>query len=578
MPAYARKCAKIHKLIYGIFMTNDMDSPLFLDNGRFDGLSAGRSKRILRFFGGMILHVIVWDIVLARIPFIGWRARRTRTNRHRKMSRQFRVLAVEMGGVMIKLGQFLSSRVDVLPHEITDELKGLQDEVPAVPSDQVFAIMRAELGDLDARFAHIEAEPIAAASLGQAHRGWLLPEETDDTYGKAVVVKVQRPFIEEMVRVDLSALSVVAHWLMRYKPIRKRADVPALLDEFSRTLWEELDYESEADNAQRFAQIHADNPRMYIPAIYRQHSTKRVIVLENVETLKIGDMEALTNVDIDPKEVADALLEAYFKQVFIEGFFHADPHPGNLFVRPLPDWDLATEASRPFKLIFIDFGMVGRVPSLMGANLRKIMIAVTMRDARQLTEAYQDLGFFLPGADTERIIEAQTVLLDRIWGRKLLDLANPDPKEVQELTAQFRDLLFDFPFQIPQDFIYLGRALGMVSGLISQLDPEINPWYTIEKYGEELIQRQGASALGEMSWEVLLEGIRPYLEMPPRILRLLEMAESGRLTIQQKPDAATKRQQERLESRLNRLSWSILGAAGMLSATLLYIFRKNNNR
>lgn len=557
-------------------MTNDIDSPLFLENGHFDGLSAGRSRRILRFFGGMIVHVIVWDLVLARVPLLGWRARQTRTSRHRKMSRQFRVLAVEMGGVMIKLGQFLSSRVDVLPSEITDELKGLQDEVPAVPSDQVFAIMRAELGDLEKRFAHIEAEPIAAASLGQAHRAWLLPEDTDDTYGKAVIVKVQRPFIEEMVRVDLSALAVVATWLMRYKPIRKRADVPALLDEFSRTLWEELDYEAEADNAERFAQIHAGNPRMTVPVIYREHSTKRVIVLENVETLKIGDMEAMTNVDIDPKEVADALLEAYFKQVFIEGFFHADPHPGNLFVRPLPDWDPETEKSRPFKLIFIDFGMVGRVPSLMGDNLRKIMIAVTMRDARQLTEAYQDLGFFLPGADTERIIEAQTVLLDRIWGRKLLDLANPDPKEVQELTGQFRDLLFDFPFQIPQDFIYLGRALGMVSGLISQLDPEINPWYTIEKYGEELIQQQGASALGEMSWEVLWEGIRPYLEMPPRILRLLEMAESGRLTVQQKPDAATKRQQERLESRLNRLSWSILGAAGMLSATLLYIFRKSN--
>lgn len=577
-------------------MTNEIDSPRFLENGRFDGshaelvegLSAGRSRRILSFFGGLILHVIVWDLVLARVPIIGWRARQTRISRHRKMSRQFRVLAVEMGGVMIKLGQFLSSRVDVLPREITDELKGLQDEVPAVPSAEIFAILRAELGDLDLRFAHIEAEPIAAASLGQAHRAWLRPQKAGETYGKAVIVKVQRPFIEEMVRVDLGALRVVAHWLMRYKPIRKRADVPALLDEFSRTLWEELDYEAEADNAERFAQIHAGNPRMAIPKIYRHHSTKRVIVLENVETLKIGAMQALLDAEIDPKAVADALLEAYFKQVFIEGFFHADPHPGNLFVRPLPEWDPALRQAqgqaqgqaggRPFKLIFVDFGMVGRVPSLMGDNLRKIMIAVTMRDARQLTEAYQDLGFFLPGADTERIIEAQTVLLDRIWGRKLLDLANPDPKEVQELTGQFRDLLFDFPFQIPQDFIYLGRALGMVSGLISQLDPEINPWYTIEKYGEELIQQQGASALGEMSWEVLLEGIRPYLEMPPRILRLLEMAESGRLSVQQKPDAATLRQQERLENRLNRLSWSILGAAGMLSATLLYIFRKSNKK
>ncbi len=549
--------------------TSNSPPPQLFDNGRY--------RRILRFFGGMILHVIWWDLIFSRIPILGWRASQTRSERYRRWSRRFRIMAIEMGGVMIKLGQFLSSRVDVLPREITDELKGLQDEVPPVPTPEIFAIMRADLGALSQRFAFIEEEPIAAASLGQAHRAWLLPEKEGAEYGKPVVIKVQRPRIEEMVRVDLSALQVVARWVMRYPPIRRRADAPALMDEFARTLWEELDYESEAGNAERFAQIHADNPRIYIPRVYREHSTKRVIVLENVETLKIGESETLNAQGIDTKEVADALLEAYFQQVFLEGFFHADPHPGNMFVRPLPR-EKSGAGGRPFLLIFVDFGMVGRVPSLMGDNLRKIMIAVTRRDARQLTEAYQDLGFFLPGADTERIIEAQTVLLDRIWGRKLLDLANPDPKEVQELTSEFRDLLFDFPFQIPQDFIYLGRALGMVSGLISQLDPEINPWYQIEKYGEQLIRRQSTADFGELGWETLLEGIRPYLEMPPRILRLLEMAESGRLTVQQKTDPATVRRQERLERRLSRLSWSVLGAAGMLSATLLYIFRRSNDK
>jgi len=536
-----------------------------------------RFRRIISFFSRIIIHVIWWDMIFSQIPIIGFRARQTRAMRHRKWAARFRLLAVEMGGVMIKLGQFLSARVDVLPKEITDELKGLQDEVPEVPWGQVEVIIRSELGDPSAHFAFIEEEPIAAASLGQAHRAWLLPGSEDQQLGEPVVVKVQRPNIEKMVRVDLSALNVVARILMRYPPIRRRADVPALLDEFSRTLWEELDYESEADNALRFAQIHADNSRIGIPQVYQEHSSRRVLVLENVETLKVADIAALINVGIDPKEVANVLLEAYFKQVFQEGFFHADPHPGNLFVRPLANWD-GEPGQRPFILIFVDFGMVGHIPSLMGDNLRKVMIGVMQRDARQLTEAYQDLGFFLPGADTERIIEAQSILLDHIWGRKLLELSRPDPKEVQELATEFRDILFDFPFQIPQDFIYLGRALGMVMGLISQLDPNINPWYQIEKYGRELMFQDGGDNVRELSREMLLEGIRPYLNMPPRILRLLEMAEKGRIVVQNKPDPAAMKQQATIEKRLSQLSWSILGAAGMISASLLYLIKRQNKQ
>ncbi len=534
-----------------------------------------RFRRIISFFSRMILHIIWWDLFFSQVPVFGLRARQTRSRRHRKWAARFRLLAVDMGGVMIKLGQFLSTRVDVLPMEITDELKGLQDEVPEVPWEQVQAIIVGELGDPADRFAAIEEEPIAAASLGQAHRAWLLPNSDEHAQGEPVVVKVQRPHIENMVRVDLSALDIVARILMRYPPIRKRADVPALLDEFSRTLWEELDYESEADNALRLAQIHASNKNIYIPYVYREHSSRRVLVLENVETLKVADVAALINVGIDPKKVATILLDAYFKQVFQEGFFHADPHPGNLFVRPLKNWD-GEPGQRPFLLIFVDFGMVGHIPNIMGDNLRKIMISVMQRDARQLTEAYQDLGFLLPGADIERIIEAQSIVLDHIWGRKLLDLSKPDPREMQELTIEFRDILFDFPFQIPQDFIYLGRALGMVSGLLSQLDPDINPWYQIEKYGRELLLQEDGSDVRELSRDVILEGIRPYLNMPPRILRLLEMAEKGRIVVQNKPDPVSTKQQALLARRLTQLSWSILGAAGMISASLLYLIRRQN--
>jgi len=250
-------------------------------------------------------------------------------------------------------------------------------------------------------------------------------------------------------------------------------------------------------------------------------------------------------------------------------------------VRPREDipWEPHLDADgnpawgRPFWLIFIDFGMVGRVPDLVGENLSKMLISVTTKDAEQLTEAYKNLGFFLPGADLERISEAQATVLDRIYGRNLMELARPDPNEVQELGEEFRDLLFDFPFQVPQDFIYLGRAIGMVSGLVSQLDEQINPWYFIEKFGKDLIHGQAAKSF---SLETAVELIKPYLSTPGRVRRIIQDAEKGKLRVQQVPDRETIRRQERLEKKLSQLSWSILGAAGMVSATLLWLQRKKD--
>ncbi|MBP6016706.1 MAG: AarF/ABC1/UbiB kinase family protein [Candidatus Promineofilum sp.] len=557
-------------------ITNEiMDSQTTIDQSRY--------RRILQFFSGMIAHVIWWDLVVRRVPVAGQRALATRPQRYREFAREFRGLAIEMGGVMIKLGQFLSSRVDVLPIEVTEELRGLQDEVPPADTRQVMGLLHEQLGDIDRRFEYIDPEPLAAASLGQVYRARLRPARGASGPGERVVIKVQRPRIEEMVRTDLAALRVVARWLMRYKPIRKRANVPALMEEFARTLWEELNYRSEADNAEEFARIHADNPRIYIPKVYREHSTERVVVLEDVESLKIADTDALTAAGVDPQQVAELLLEAYFTQVFVAEFFHADPHPGNLFVRPGPsapfaDPDGTAPRSRTFQLIFVDFGMAVRVPKSMGENLRKVLIGVTQRDARRLTEAYRDLGFFLPGADLERITEAQEVILNQIWGRNLLDLAQPDPREIEAIGSEFRDLLFDLPFQIPQDFIYLGRALGMISGLVSQLDPHINPWRQIERYGQQLLRTQSLSHLRERGLAGVIDTLRPYLETPLRIQRLLEEAEKGRLRVQLKTDRDVLRQQERLEKRVGQLGLSIVSAAGILSATLIYLEHRRDQR
>ncbi|MCA9971954.1 MAG: AarF/ABC1/UbiB kinase family protein, partial [Anaerolineales bacterium] len=535
------------------------------------GIDARRYRRILFFFGRIIAHVILWDLLGGRLPLLGPRVRASRPRRFRRWARRFRMLAVEMGGVMIKLGQFLSVRVDVLPPEIIEELQGLQDEVPAVPFAQVTAVLQAELGDYTQHFAAVETQPLAAASLGQAHRAWLW-DETHAQRGAAVIVKVQRPHIEQIVQTDLAALRIVAQWVMRYRPIRRRADVPALMAEFAETLWEELDYVSEAANAERFAAMYAGDDDVVIPRVYRQHSTGRVIVLENVEAIKITDVAGMRAAGIEPVAVADLLLDAYFRQFFVEGFFHADPHPGNLFVRPKAEtaWPSANGTEpplgRPFQLIFIDFGMVGRIPDMVGDNLRKILVSVTQRDTRALTAAYAELGFFLPGADLARIAEAQQAVLNKIWGRNLLALAQPDPKELQELGQEFRDLLFDFPFQIPQDFIYLGRALGMVSGLVSLLNPDINPWAKIEQYGEEMLRSQDGR---EAARDTLVALIRPYLAAPARVRRLLEAAEKGQLRVQNVPSREELQHFQRVERRLSQIGWSILGGAGMVSGALL---------
>ena len=540
------------------------------EQGHIDQL---RYRRILRFFAGVIANIIWWDLMLGRVPVARQRVLSSRPTRLRQVAREFRGLAIEMGGVMIKLGQFLSSRVDVLPIEVTQELQGLQDEVPPADNEQVFALLREQLGDLNRRFVHIERQPLAAASLGQVYRARLRPAGAAEV--ARVVVKVQRPGIEDLVRTDLAALRVVARWVMRYKPIRKRANVPALMEEFARTLWQELDYRAEADNAEEFAAIHADNPRILIPRIYREHSTDRVVVLEDVEALKIGDTAALAAAGIDTKDVADLLLEAYFKQIFVAEFFHADPHPGNLFIRPQP---AVAEAVPAFQLVFVDFGMAVRLPKAMGESLRKILIGVTQRDSRQLVEAYRDLGFFLPGADVERITEAHEAVLDQIYGRNLLDLTQPDPREIEAIGREFRDLLFDFPFQIPQDFIYLGRALGMISGLVSTLDPHINPWRQIERYGQQLLRGQSFQQFREMGLGSVLELVRPFLATPARIQRLLEEAEKGRLRVQLKSDRDAVRQQERLEKRIGQLAWSVVSAAGIVSATLVYLERRREGR
>ncbi len=544
---------------------------------RTSGQGRVRYRRLILFFGRLFLSALFWDGFLRALGFRAL-ARRTATRRYTLFARRFRALAVRMGGVLIKVGQFLSARVDILPEYVTAELSGLQDEVPPEEFSAIRRLLESELqGRLSERFASFEELPLAAASLGQAHRAQL-------PSGERVVVKVQRPNIQALVETDLRALRTIASWLKRYRPIARRADVEALLSEFSRVLREELDYEAEAANAVRFAEMFAGEPGLHVPAVYPSHTTRRVLTLEDVYFIKITDYDAITAAGIDRADVADRLFKTYLQQIFVEGWFHADPHPGNLFIEPLPslegrgyplgppsgDPDTPTSlgansrdersgqavgAGEPgvrWRLAFVDFGMVGSLTAETKAGLREAAIAVGTRDPARLVGAYVRLNVLLPSADLKRVEQAETAVFDAFWGKTMWELRAMDAQEYRRLARQFRDLLHDLPFQIPKDLIFLGRCVAILSGMCTGLSPQFNLFEGLAPFAVQLLREERGGALD--AWlDQLLEFARVLLSLPSRLDRALARLERGELELPATADPELLHRLDRLARSVDRL-------------------------
>jgi len=523
-----------------------------------------RYWRIVFFFGRVTLGFIFWEIFMPRVGLRRW-SKRTRSARYQRIAANFRTMAIRMGGLMIKVGQFLSARLDVLPPEITDELAGLQDEVPAESFDAFRKQAEIELGQpLSEIYAWIDETPLAAASLGQVHRAQLREPDATSQGFKEVVIKVQRPFIEQVVEVDLSALRRVGGWLQKYKPISDRADVRELVEEFASTTREEIDYLAEGRNAETFNTNFKDNPRVHVPKIVWNLSTRRVLTLENVFAIKLGDYEAITAAGIDRADVAKLLLDTYMQQIFEDGFFHADPHPGNLFVTPLEGNE--ENGKRNWKLTFIDFGMVGRMPDNLRAGLREAVIAVGTQDAARLVQAYKTLGVLLPSADLKLIEMAGAQLFDRFWGKSMSELRQIDHAEMMKFGLQFRELMYSMPFQLPQNLLMLGRTVAILSGMCTGLDPDFNLWNSIAPYATKLVSNEASS-----NWQTWLAEagkiFQVLIGLPGRTDRVLTILERGELNVQ---TPHLNRQVMHLEQSVNRLAGGVVFGALLVSGAILY--------
>lgn len=537
--------------------------------GSYDSTSGAgnlraRYRRILRFASWYLAITWWYELFLPRIGLVRI-AERTRSKRMQRFAKGFHALASDLGGLMIKVGQFMSSRLDVLPPEITAELEGLQDEVAPVPFAAIRIALEAELGmPLENAFAMVDETPVAAASLGQAHRARLSPQDAADTGLDGVILKVQRPGIDEIIDVDLAALRKVGGWLSHVKLVSNRVDMPALVEEFALTSLEEIDYLHEAVSSERFAAAFPDDDRVSAPVVVWERTSRRVLTLEDVTAIKITDADALRAAGIDPAEVAPVFAEVMFDQMFTKGFFHADPHPGNIFVTPVAPGP-AGAGGRGWKLTFIDFGMMGEVPASTRTGLRKMLIAAASRDGRGLVSAMNDVGVLLPSAETTELERAMTTLFARFGGMGFAELKEVDPREFRDFAVQFGDIVRTLPFQLPENFLLIIRAMSLTSGVASALNPAFNLWDSVEPYAAQLLRDESGNLVQDIAKQASATAGLVF-RLPKRLDGLISRLDDGSLAV---TVPALDKRIARLERSVRQAVSAVLFAALLIAGVLL---------
>jgi predicted unusual protein kinase regulating ubiquinone biosynthesis (AarF/ABC1/UbiB family) len=469
-----------------------------------------------------------------------------------KVLTAFRQTAIKLGVLMIKLGQFLSSRADLLPERALATLNALQDEVPPAPFSHVVSVIETELGKpVEQMFSVLERKATAAASLGQVHKAILAAT------GEAVAVKVQRPNIDQLVRTDLSTLKFVIRLITRFFDTRKFIDLMAVYHEFERTVYEEIDFVAEAANAKRFKEMFKDDPTIYIPGVYDEYVSRRVLVLEWIDGIKINDYAALEAAGIDRMEVAKRTVQTYFHQFFDEGFFHADPHPGNIFVKK------GQPGVGPI-IEFVDFGMVGRLTQSMKKAMKDLFLSFVMRDSHTMVEALSSLGFIGEGANIELIERGLNLMLQQFYGMTLGEARDLD---IPEVTGDVERLLYGQPFQIPAQFAYTGRAVGTLVGVATGLAPDFNFIDVATPYARKFVglDTENIGQTLQQLLSQLLESVTILLKLPRSLERVLTKLETGQLEIRIGGDIALGASRGRLRRSDNA------GSAHVFSLALIFV-------
>ena len=507
----------------------------------------GRYRQIATVLIGHGLGDLIGILGLQRFASLHWRllGRSGRAEERPTRPERVRMALEELGVTFIKLGQVLSSRGDLLPQEYQAELVKLQDAAPPIPVEMVRELVAAELGQpIEEVFFTFDPTPLAAASIGQAHAATLRD-------GTEVVIKVRRPDAVDQVETDLRILHSLANAASRRWDLASQYDVVGLTHEFSQTLRSELDYLREARNIERIAANFADSPDLHIPKVFWQTTTSSLLTLERIRGIKINDLEALNQAGIDRSALAQRLSETVLKMVFEDGFFHADPHPGNFFVEPAG------------KLGLIDFGMVGVIDRRTQEQLIDLFVAVTRQDMDQLVDALMDLGVTSQRVNSDLLRADISRLFYQYYDR---------PMEEIGLTALLNEVLSiarRHYLRLPSNLALLIKTLMMVEGIAKQLDPALNQTAVIIPYARHLMRqrlspRRVARRLGESSLDLAWLSI----ELPRRLRRLISQVERGQLEVRIRPSGFDEIIR-RLDRLANRIVLGIIVAAMIIGLAIL---------
>jgi len=404
---------------------------------------AGHPQRLARRLRQTLIPISLYLVGVGVDRFLG---RLKEPERARARARECAELLAQLGPAFIKAGQALSTRPDIIPPVLLEELAQLQDQLPGFDSGLAMACIAEDLGaPVDEIYAALEREPISAASLGQVHRG-VLPD------GQRVAVKVQRPGLREQITLDLYIVRNIAAWLNKNVGLI-RSDLVALIDELGKRVFEEMDYLNEAANAEKFAELHRHNPRIAVPKIHHQATSRRVLTMEWIDGVKLTNLEKVRAIGVDPDDMVQVGVNCSLQQLLEHGFFHADPHPGNLLA--LADGRLA----------YLDFGMMSEVSRESRTGLIQAVVHLVNRDFTSLSQDFVKLGFLSEQVNLEPIVPA----FEGVFGQALeMGVSRMDFKAV---TDDLSGVMYRFPFRVPPYYALIIRSLVTLEGIALSVDP-----------------------------------------------------------------------------------------------------------
>ncbi len=500
-----------------------------------------------------VIWSYLWLRFRSRFHSETWTEHKLRTV-HLRNARRIESAIIGLQGLFIKVGQLISIMTNFLPEEFRRELEGLQDAVPPRPYKDIETRIREELGSSpDELFQYFERRPIASASIGQVH----IARMKD---GAKVAVKVQYPDIEQIVRRDLNTLRRIfriVEWFIPYQGLDE------LYREIRSIVMEELDYHAEADNADRIAANFVGRADVAFPRVVRELSTQRVLVTHFELGCKLTDRSGVRTLGLERSHLARQVVEIYCQQIFTDGVYHADPHPGNLLVR-------TNEAGGPPTIVFLDFGAVAEIPAAVRQGIVGLIQGALLRDTRKIVGAMKQMGFVARGANEQMFEQVIEYFHEKFQENISLDSLNLkdikfDPQKGLESVADLRRMDISLRelsenFHVPKEIIVLERTLLLIMGLCTELDPTLNPMTVIRPYLEQFVLGEDGD-WSELLVETSKDVVMSITALPAEMRKLMRAAHAGEIQLKFRNIEAPAKLMYRLGHQLIFAGIGIAGAA-----------------